>query len=242
MTEPSIDLQLLSGYALRGDERLVLTPGEWELLLALALHRRGIRSERLTELLWPHVAEAIAKNRLYVALHRIRRRLADDLLPAHAHCYRLSESRAVVDLWVYTELWDAPELHACDELAARLESATNAAAGYEIPEWLAPTYRRLEEFRQAVITTLADRALRGGEIERSMHLARRALTFDECDERAWSILIRSHLVAHDRLGALHEYRTYSRAVMRELQAAPAYELAHLLGDAVAPHFHAERMG
>ncbi len=242
MTDTSIDLQLLSGYALRGDERLVLTSGEWELLLALALHRRGIRSERLTELLWPHVAEAVARNRLYVALHRLRRRLGEHLLPAHAHCYRLEESRASVDLWNYTELWDAPEVHACDALAEGLENATNAAARYEIPEWLAPTYRRLEEFRQAVMTTLADRALRGGEIERSMHLARRALAFDECDERAWSVLIRSHLIAHDRLGALHEYRTYSRAVMRELQAAPAYELAHLLGDAVASPLLGDRVG
>ncbi len=241
MNAPAIDLQLLSGYAVRGEEQLFLTPGEWELLLALALHRRGIRSEGLMELLWPHVAASVARNRLYVALHRIRRRLGDDLLATQGHSYRLDDSRARVDLWEYSERWNAPEQHSDDDLAERLESATNAAARYEIPEWLAPTYRRLEEFRQAVVTTLADRALREGEIERSMHLARRALAFDECDERAWSTLIRSHLVVHDRLGALHEYRTYSRALMRELQTAPAHELAHLLGDSIAPAMRATRL-
>ncbi len=233
MTETWIDLQLLPGYAVHGGEHFVLTPGERELLLALALHRRGICADHLTSMLWPHAAEAVAKNRFYVALHRIRRRLGRDLLSAHAHCYRLDDSRVGIDLWVLAELWEAPERHACDELAERLDDAMNAALRYEIPEWIAPTYRRLEEFRQSVVTTLADRALRDGEIERSIHLARRALAFDECDERAWSILIRSRLIAHDRLGALREYRTYSRAVMRELQAAPAYELAHLFGESLA---------
>ena len=233
MSEARIDLQLLPGYAVHGEERFVLTSGERELLLALALHRRGICADRLTALLWPHAAEAVAKNRLYVALHRIRRRLGADLLSAHAHCYRLDDTRFAIDLWALAELWNAPEQHADDELAERLEDAMNAALHYDIPEWLAPTYRRLEEFRQSVVTTLADRALHDGEIERSMHLARRALAFDECDERAWSILIRSRLIAHDRLGALREYRTYSRAVMRELQAAPAYELAHLFGESLA---------
>ncbi|MGC8484031.1 MAG: AfsR/SARP family transcriptional regulator [Candidatus Baltobacteraceae bacterium] len=233
MTEARIDLQLLPGYAMYGDERIVLTPGERELLLALALHRRGICADRLAEVLWPHATEAVAKNRLYVALHRIRRRLGEDLLLAHAHCYRLDDARTDVDLWALAERWDAPDQHACDELAERLENAMNAALLYEIPEWLAPTYRRLEEFRQSVVTALAERALCNGEIERSMHLARRALAFDECDERAWAILIRSRLIAHDRLGALREYRTYSRAVMRELQAAPAYELAHLFGESLA---------
>ena len=150
-----------------------------------------------------------------------------------ARSYRLNDSFVSVDLWSFAEIWDMPERHAGEELAAQLESATTAAAHYDIPEWFAPTYRRLEEFRQAVLTTLADQALAAGEIERSVRLARRALACDECDERAWSVLIRSHLLAHDRLGALHEYRTYSRAVMRELQATPAYELAHLLGESDA---------
>uniref|UniRef100_E6Q262 Bacterial transcriptional activator domain protein n=1 Tax=mine drainage metagenome TaxID=410659 RepID=E6Q262_9ZZZZ len=233
MKSSTIVLELLSGYALLDNERLALAHGEWELLLALALHRRGIGSERLTELLWPQVGASVARNRLYVALHRLRRRFTDDLLVTSVRSYRLNESRVTVDLWQFAELWDMPEQHACDALVARLESATNVVALYEIPEWLAPTYRRLEESLQAVVTTLADRALAAGELERSVQLARRALTFDECDERAWSVLIRSHLLAHDRLGALHEYRTYSRAVMRELQTPPAYELAHLLGENAA---------
>jgi DNA-binding SARP family transcriptional activator len=240
MKSPTIDLQLLSGYALLGNERLALAHGEWKLLLALTLHRRGIGSERLTELLWPQVGASVARNRLYVALHRLRRRFADELFLRRARSYRLDESCVTVDLWHFAELWDMPEQHASENLAAQLESATNAAALYEIPEWLAPTYRRLEELTQAVVTTLADRALDTGEIERSVRLARRALAFDECDERAWSVLIRSRLLAHDRLGALHDYRTYSRAVMRELQATPAYELAHLLGESGALPLHLER--
>ncbi|MDH2909593.1 MAG: hypothetical protein HKL92_05285 [Candidatus Eremiobacteraeota bacterium] len=240
MKSSTIVLELLSGYALLGDERFALAHGEWELLLALALHRRGIGSERLTELLWPQVGASVARNRLYVALHRLRRRFTDDLLVTSTRSYRLNESLVTVDLWSFAEIWDMPEQHACEELAARLETATNAAALYEIPEWLAPSYRRLEEFAQAVVTTLADRALGNGEIERSVRLARRALAFDECDERAWSVLIRSHLLAHDRLGALHEYRTYSRAVMRELQTTPAYEFAHLLGESAALPLRLER--
>ena len=230
MKNPRIHLEVLSGYVLLGEERLALARGERELLLALALHRRGIGAERLTELLWPQIATATARNRLYVALHRLRRRLGDELLVRSGGSYRLDES-VRVDLWRFAELWDLPEQHACEELGTQLESATNAAALYEIPEWFAPSYRRLEEFAQAVVTTLAERALGSGEIERSVQLARRALAFDECDERAWSVLIRSHLVARDRLGALRDYRTYSRALMRELQATPAYEIAHLIESA-----------
>ena len=223
-----IHLEVLSGSALLGEERFALARGERELLLALALHRRGIGTERVTELLWPQIAAPIGRNRLYVALHRLRRRFGGDLLARDGGSYRLDDARVRVDLWNFAELWEIPEHHASEELVAQLESATNAAALYEIPEWLAPTYRRLEEFAQAVRTTLAERALGAGEIDRSVRLARRALAFDECDERAWSVLIRSHLVARDRLGALRDYRTYSRALMRELQATPAYEIAHLL--------------
>lgn len=228
MNGPRIHLELLPGYARRGEEPLPLARGERELLLALALHRRGIGAERLTELLWPQIATATARNRLYVALHRLRRRFGDELLARNGGSYRLDDAEVRVDLWGFAELWDLPEHHADEGLVTQLESATNAAALYEIPEWLAPTYRRLEEFAQAVRTTLAERALEAGEIERSVLLARRALAYDECDERAWSVLIRSHLVARDRLGALRDYRTYSRALMRELQATPAYEIAHLL--------------
>ena len=231
MNGPRIHLELLSGYARRGEERLPLARGERELLLALALHRRGIGAERLTELLWPQSATATARNRLYVALHRLRRRFGDELFARNGGSYRLDDGEVRVDLWCFAERWDLPEHHACEELVTRLESATNAAALYEIPEWLSPTYRRLEEFAQAVRTTLAERALGAGEIERSVLLARRALAYDDCDERAWSVLIRSHLVVRDRLGALRDYRTYSRALMRELQATPAYEIAHLIESA-----------
>ncbi|MHB8141765.1 MAG: AfsR/SARP family transcriptional regulator [Vulcanimicrobiaceae bacterium] len=222
-------LDLLSGFATVGAQRFALTGNDRNLLLALALARRGIAADRLTEAMWPQLASPAAYNRLYVALHRVRRRFTPfEIILQSGRSYRLDEGVVEVDLWSFARLWDNPAGHATQALADQLDACLAERAHRPLPEWMEPTLRRLEEFAQSVSTTLAERALASGELERSIQYAREALFRDECDERAWSVLIRSHLAAQDRIGALREYRIYSRALMRELQAPPAWELAHLL--------------
>jgi len=70
-----IEIQLAQGRALCGSSLLVFTPRELQILAILALNRTPVRTDFLTDTVWPETDPWRARDTLKVLVHRLRSRL-----------------------------------------------------------------------------------------------------------------------------------------------------------------------
>jgi hypothetical protein len=70
-----IEIQLSQGRALFEGSVLVFTPREFQIIAILALNRAPVRTEYLTDTLWPETDPWKARDTLKVLVHRLRARL-----------------------------------------------------------------------------------------------------------------------------------------------------------------------
>lgn len=233
---PGLLVELVSGRVVRDGESLALAEREHALLAAISLRPEPFSRERLTDLLWPELAEGAARNAFHVCLHRVKARLADeDAIVRTREGYRLGAG-VRVDLWEIEralaalhidEPLDAPRAAALRDLFERLRS--ERPPKFEAWEWFEPTERRLRELRCEVAQTLASHALDAGHPQEALALCHEMIAYDPCDEPAREIAIRAYLAAGDRAAALRHFRQYRDVLQAELQCEPSESLARLVG-------------
>lgn len=226
--EAPLRLALLEGTAHVGTQQLLLHGGERNLLLALAMRRRGIASEALVELLWPGHDEDSVRNRLYVAVHRLRRRLGmTDAIRCTHGVVRLGAA-VRVDLWELQDAWAAPPGdETLESLVADAERHLGQTAG-SFPDWFEPVYRQLQDAMRSAAARLGHRALEREAFDEAARWARAMLANEDCDETAWELLIRTHLRAGRPAEAAREYRVYRERLRSELDAQPSGALTQLV--------------
>lgn len=222
-----IAFELFSATATVNGRRLALHPNEHRLLLALAVHRRGLEAGGIFELVWPQSSVESARNRFHVAVHRLRKRLGAPFLVREGVRFILDPD-AVVDLWRLQALRVRPERGLSEEDSALLECFLREAELMNWPDWFEATRRSLIDIARAAQIQDAERALNEGRVDRCIMLTRGMLLRDDCDESAWSLLIRAHLAERNRAEALRQYRLCRRALREELAAEPSFDVSALI--------------
>jgi SARP family transcriptional regulator, regulator of embCAB operon len=212
-------------------------------LLAFLVDRgpRPVPRDLLMEVFWPESSPEAARNSLHVAMHGLRKALAQAWRGAVVECrgdtYRLSE---VIDVWS-----DAAELERRSELGAIATAdghLDEAVAEYETGlalyggefmaddpylEWAMP---RREELRLRAVDCaeqLSELHLRRGDLRRALAISSQVLREEPCHEPA----ARRLMIAYARLGQPHmALRLYGQIVQvlgRELGVAAAQETVAL---------------
>jgi DNA-binding SARP family transcriptional activator len=223
-----VKLHALEGRVLVGDVPVKLSATEFGVLLALAQERRWDDTAQLSDILFGGLDTQAAGNRLYVYLHRIRRRLGRETIVGGSVGYRLGTS-VWVDLWeaeaLLSELMrgtarilDEPQ----SDRLARLGSLTRAELGALVTRCRLPSAfeRRLSDTRQRLLSVKATDALERGDTTAALELAGVMLHDDNCDEEAHRLLIRAHVIRGEMQTAELAWRHYRTALRSELGIEP----------------------
>lgn len=231
-----IAVEIVTGRVVRDRAALELPEREHALLTALAIRPEPIARERLTDLLWPDLNEAAARNAFHVCLHRLKARLGDERAVARSRDgYRLGDGVRVDLREIERGVAALRGVERPDDAQlARLRTLHEALRGsrparIEAWDWFEPTDRRLRELRCEVAHALASAALAAGRTAEALALAHETIAYDPCDEPAREVAIRAYLANGDRAAALRHFRQYRDTLVAELQCEPSAALAALVG-------------
>ena len=232
-----MSVRLLGTVEVRFDDRVV---EHWHgrvgrtALAYVLLQKRRVPPEELAGALWPDVPAATARNRLHVALHRLRADLAAvDERPVLVH----EQGYAVEPLLELDLDTDRFERHAeqgdsavhTGDLSAALTSYLAALdcyggdllAGERDDEW---ALLAREHYRVRLLDVLGKAAHVAFDLDRpalAVDLGQRLLALDFCREDLYRLLMR----AYARLGqpqlALRQYQTCVRQLRMEFGLDPA---------------------
>ena len=214
-------------------------------LLAFLVDRpsRPVPRDLLMEVFWPDSSPDAARNSLHVAMHGLRKALAQawdgPVIECRGDTYRLSDA---VEVWS-----DAAELERRSELGASAAAdgrVDDAIAEYETglalyggefmadDPYLEWALTRREELRLRAVDCaeqLSELHLRRGDLRRALAISSQVLREEPCHEPA----ARRLMIAYPRLGqphmALRLYERIVRVLGRELGVAAAAETEALAG-------------
>lgn len=223
-----IKIHALEGRVLVDGIAVKLASTEFSVLLALAEERRWHDAAHLSDELFEDLDPVAATNRLYVYIHRIRRRLGPEAIVGGAAGYRLGPG-VLVDLWEADALLsevmrrNARRLDdATRNRAAQLPSLPRAELSALVTRCRLPSTfeRRLADTRQRLLFIRATDALERGDTTDALELANLMVHDDNCDEEAHLLLIRAHLRRGERQAAEHAWRRYRTTLRAELGTEP----------------------
>ena len=237
-----LSLTLLGGFQARLGSGAVLrlrTRHTQALLAYLALPSgRAQPRDKLAALLWGHLAQDEARNRLRQALFALRRALA----PAHLSCLRVDGDALVldpagveVDALVFEELVrkgspDDLERAAIlyhGDLLQGLPAQGPHPSAFE--EWLAGERERLRELVLEALAKLIN-VQRSESPERALSIALRLLALDPLQEATHRTAMRLHAQLGRRTAALRQYQACVNSLRRELNVEPEEETRQLYRD------------
>ncbi len=228
-------VELVTGHVVRDGIAITLPEREHALLTAIAMRAETMTRERLTDMLWPDLDDAAARNAFHVCLHRLKARLGDERAIVRSRDgYRIGND-VRVDLWEIDRM--AGTMRSADQLDPAHVAALRALydrlrasrpGKFEQWEWFEPVERHLRELRCEVAQALAKHALDDGRAADALALAHEMIAYDPCDEPAREIAIRAYLETGDRAAALRHFRQYRDTLMAELQCEPSETLAELV--------------
>ncbi|MEM9608910.1 MAG: BTAD domain-containing putative transcriptional regulator [Actinomycetota bacterium] len=238
-----VEIRLLGELRVRidGDELVGWrSPTGRALLARLATaERRRMSVDDLLRDVWPDAPFEGARNRVHVAIHKLRRVLGPDIIGFDGDDYVLGGTDIVrVDLdSLRSELsrgQDAAESgrprEAMSVLRGALEEVTGGlCAGLRSAEWL-ERERGVVEWRvRDGLHLLSDLAIENGDLGLARRTAQLALGIDPADEAAHRLLIRCHVARGRDDLAREQLHRCSDTLDRELGVAPLPETAALLG-------------
>jgi DNA-binding SARP family transcriptional activator len=236
-------LNVLGGFQARLGSGAVLrlrTRHTQALLAYLALSSgRAQPRDKLAALLWGHLAEDAARNRLRQALFALRRALA----PAQHSCLRVEGDTLVldpagveVDVVIFEELVregspDALERAAIlyqGDLLQGLPAQGPHPSAFE--EWLGAERERLRELALEALAKLVNIQRAAQSPERALSTALRLLALDPLQEVAHRAAMRLYVQLGRRTSALQQYQACVNSLRRELDVEPEEETRQLYRD------------
>jgi DNA-binding SARP family transcriptional activator len=243
---PSLAIYLLSPFRVVADDRAVerWPHGKGKAIFKyLATHRgQPVPREVLMDVFWPESDQDAARNNLNVAMHGLRKALAqgDTGFPFIVYrqgCYAFNPD---LRLWVDAEAFvdcvhraQVAEQHGTEDAA--LAAYREALAVYHRPllvddryeDWLIPQRQRLQKQYVDVLMRLASRHFGNDDFEACAALANKLLEVDPCDEEAHRLLMRCYnRMGHAHL-ALRQYHFCVDALTRELKLIPSQQTVAL---------------
>jgi DNA-binding SARP family transcriptional activator len=242
---PVIELHCLGSFRIKvGGAVVDLGSGGKPLAIAKILAARGRPTPRevLVETLWPDSDPGISANRLRVAIHELRRRLAlagagKRIVRYERGCYLFSpEARVRVDADDFQALWQhGVWLERGDRLAEAIAIYRQAEELYRgdfladdsYEEW---TMMRRETLRDAhldMLGKLSAWSLEHGQYEDCMVFCQKLLLADPCREDAYRMLMQCHVSAGRPARAHRWFEVCVAALRDELNVDPSPETVAL---------------
>lgn len=235
-TEPraAIRVEAAGGRVTRGGRPVALTNRETELCLALGVHRRPMRSEALAALLFPDLEMDAALNRVKVYVHRVREKVAPDVIACTRSGYQLrdditsdvSEYAGLLGLLAARPFLSDADRAALRSIVAACHETRNASSWRW--QWFGPFETHIAGLAAQAAARLAADAFERSATDELLDLARVILQNDPCNEQGCEIAIKAHLAAGRREHALAEFKRYETALNRELSAAAPVHLRELV--------------
>jgi len=222
----------------------------FELLALLALAGdRGLRRDRICEILWPDPSEGSERTHLRVLLHSLRQSLGADITESGDHDDR-ERLRLVpqisVDIIEFERGASAlqqcdPVTHAGADAEQRLGEIDALLSLYvgdlddsaQFGSWVLPYRERLRSLYLGLLHEAARLAARAGDGARAMDYCRRAAAADPLQEEFQIALI----AAYGQLGrprdAVAQYDLYQRRLASDLALQPSMAVQRALRQAVS---------
>ncbi len=204
-----------------------------ELLKALiALGGKGVREERLAELLWPDAQADAAARALSSTLHRLRKLIGEKCIERQDGVLTLDSQQCRVDLWMLerllTELALACRRGDAEAVAAGAEDLLLAYRhGFLESETESPWVLRVREQLQAKVLRNLDASARclvaAGRLELALSCYQRGVEIDPLAEPFHRGLIRAYLQYDRHAEALQAYDRCRRSLEAGLGVAPSTE-------------------
>ena len=238
-----LSLTLLGGFQARLGSGPVLrlrTRHTQALLAYLALPcGRAHPRDKLAALLWGHLAQDEARNRLRQALFALRRALGAPYplcLSVDGDTLVLDPAGLEVDALLFEELVEEGSPDALEraailyrgDLLQGLPAQGPHPSAFE--EWLGAERERLRELALEALAKLANVQRAAGPPERALATALRLLSLDPLQEAAHRTVMRLHVQLGRRTGALRQYQACVNLLRRELHVEPEEETRQLYRD------------
>ncbi|MBC7236484.1 MAG: tetratricopeptide repeat protein [Chloroflexi bacterium] len=232
-------LGLDGGQVLRAGEVVQ----DWEstvartMIFLLLSHPRGLRRERVIDLLWPDAGPAKGNSLFHSTLYRVRSALGKDIvIHEQGGIYRINPEREyrydVDEFQRLAKLALGQERAASDD--ARAKAGERALSLYRRPfleshdyEWCVQIRRSLEDTFVALLHAQACRLIQAGAFEEAESLYVRVLHVDPYDERAHRGIMWSRSVRGDRSGAMRQFQACKEILADEMGITPEAETIHL---------------
>jgi DNA-binding SARP family transcriptional activator/predicted ATPase len=203
------------------------------LLAHLVLAERPRSRAALCELLWPGQDSEHARGALRRTLSALRKAIGEEWIDTDADSVALRDgAELAVDVRRFRSL--ATEDATADELAEAVElfrgellEGFSLRDSPEFDAWQIGEAGVLERELGSALGRLVDLLVAGGQLARTLPVARRWLEVDPLHEPAHRALIRLYAWTGDRAAALEQYRACVRTLSQELGVAPLEETAAL---------------
>lgn len=202
-------------------------PKTFSLFAYLLLHRHTpVSRDGIAYLLWDDVPESEARANLRRHLHDLQRALPPALpdKPWVLRVNRTLQWNEMAPCWL--------DIAAFTEIRQQADRLAEAAALYtgdiltdSYEEWLIPFRERLHEQYLQMLTQLLYREQERQDYRQAMMYARQLLQQDPAREDVVRTLIRLHVDAGDRAGALRTYLRFKERLHEELGVTPLPETA-----------------
>lgn len=239
-----LQIRLLGDFVLKYGGDLVTAVDSARLQSALTyllLHSHAPQMRRYMAFqLWPDSSERQAHNNLRKVLHQLRQalskvatgqaRTADHWLHVDARTVHWQpDIPCTVDLFEFESKVRLAGDAAADSVEQQrlLAEAIALYQGDLLPscydEWIVPHRERLRQQLIEALERLIWLADDRRDYSASIHYAERLLHHDPLHEATYRRLMRLHMLAGNRAGALHAYHTCAALLQRELGVEPALE-------------------
>lgn len=213
-------------------ESVVLQPKRLALLTYLALATRGgyQRRDALLALFWPERSHSEARHALRQAVYHLRNALGDGVLESRGSEEVRLSTRVRCDA---QEFGDAIRAGRASEAMALYDGdffagvfVADASPDWE--EWVSRTRARLRAGAAAAAWTVAELAIRSGDVATGLAVAHRAHELDPDDESGLQRLMQWLDRFGRRASALQEFNDFARRMREEYHAEPSASTTALI--------------
>ena len=229
LTFGSVGLQGLDGRAI---VPVLAQPKRLALLIYLTVARPGEshRRDHLLPLFWPDLDDARARDALNQALRFLRQALGPETFARQsADAIGIEPGQIWCDAVGFQDALDAGrpdealDLYRGDFLQGYF---IEDAAGFE--EWMERERTAYRDAAAKGARRLAERHEGAGELTLAISWGQKVLDLTPDDERGLRRLLRLHVRAGDRVGALRLYEAFARRLEREYDCPPSPETVALM--------------
>jgi DNA-binding SARP family transcriptional activator len=218
---PGFAVNLLGGFELRCDQRVVpTTPAAQRVLAYVATRTARISRAAVAQTLWPDAPHTRAAANLRSALWRLRHGHGKGPVNATSYGLELAPD-TIVDIQAVHALTEG--ISPIDPVLLREDVLPEWTE-----EWLMGTREWFRQVRLHALEALCVQRCREGRFGEALEAGLAAVACEPLRESAHRAVVRAHLAEGNPAEALRQYRLYRRLLRDELGLPPSAQFAELI--------------